>query len=67
LWERFGVIVGGSDSDVDKLNQVGSVVYADADALNENWNAFAEALQKMNFAEQLPDGILQIGFGGTRI
>jgi hypothetical protein len=66
LWERFGIIVGGSDGDIDKLNQVGSIVYADADALNENWNTFSETLQSMSFAEQLPDGILQIGFGGTR-
>jgi hypothetical protein len=66
LWERFGIIVGGSDGDIDKLNQVGSIVYADADALNENWNTFSETLQSMNFAEQLPDGILQIGFGGAR-
>jgi hypothetical protein len=66
LWERFGIIIGGRDEDIDKLNQVGSIVYADADALNENWNAFAETLQSMNLAEQLPDGILQIGFGGTR-
>jgi hypothetical protein len=65
LWERFGIIVGGSDGDIEKLNQVGSIVYADADALNENWNTFAETLQSMNFAEQLPDGILQIGFGGA--
>jgi hypothetical protein len=65
LWERFGIIVGGSDGDIDKLNQVGSIVYADADALSENWNAFSETLQSMNLAEQLPDGILQIGFGGA--
>jgi hypothetical protein len=66
FWKRFGIIVGGSDGDIDKLNQVGSIVYADADALNENWNTFSETLQSMNFAEQLPDGILQIGFGGVR-
>ena len=66
LWERFGIIIGGSEGDISKLNQVGSIVYADADALNENWSMFSETLQCMNFAEQLPDGILQIGFGGTR-
>lgn len=66
LWERFGIIVGGSEGDSDKLNQVGSIVYADADALTENWNTFSETLQSMNFAEQLPDGILQIGFGGAK-
>jgi hypothetical protein len=65
LWNRFGMVVGGSDSDVEKLNRLGSIVYADADALNDNWSAFATALQSMGFAEQLPDGILQIGFGGT--
>jgi hypothetical protein len=64
LWERFGIIVGGSGGDIEKLNQVGSIVYADADALIENWNTFSGFLQNMNFAEQLPDGILQIGFGG---
>jgi hypothetical protein len=66
LWERFSIIVGGSDGDINKLNHVGSIVYADADALNENWNAFTDTLQNMNYAEQLPDGILQIGFGGMR-
>jgi hypothetical protein len=65
LWERFSIIVGGSEDDIDKLNQVGSIVYTDIDALNENWNIFSETLQNMNFAEQLPDGILQIGFGGA--
>jgi hypothetical protein len=64
LWDRFGIVVGGSESDIGKLNQVGSIVYADTDALNENWTTFSETLQNMNFAEQLPDGILQIGFGG---
>jgi hypothetical protein len=66
LWERFGIIIGGSENDIDKLDKVGSIVYADADALNENWNTFSDVLQSMNFAEQLPDGILQIGFGGAR-
>jgi hypothetical protein len=64
LWDRFGIVVGGSESDIGKLNQVGSIVYADTDALNENWTTFSETLQNMDFAEQLPDGILQIGFGG---
>jgi hypothetical protein len=64
LWERFAIIIGGSDDDIEKLNQVGSIIYADADALYGNWITFTETLQNMNFAEQLPDGILQIGFGG---
>ncbi len=67
LWNRFGIVIGGSDDDVEKLNRLGSIVYADADALVENWNSFSDILQSMNFAEQLPDGILQIGFGGRRI
>ena len=65
LWERFSIVIGGSEGDIAKLNQVGSIVYSDADALSENWNTFSEILQSMNFAEQLPDGILQIGFGGV--
>jgi len=66
LFDRLGVVIGGDDKDSSRLNAIGSVVYADTDALAENYEMFANALQKMNFAEQLPDGIMQIRFGGER-
>jgi hypothetical protein len=64
LFDRLGVIIGGDDKDSSRLNDIGSIVYADTDALAENYEMFTDALQKMNFAEQLPDGIMQIRFGG---
>jgi len=65
LWERFGIVVGGGEEDISKLSAMGSLVYADNDSLLENFMAFANILQDMGFAEQLPDGILRICFGGT--
>lgn len=67
LWNRFGIIVGGGESDISRLNEMGSIVYADSDALQENFLSFANILQNMDFAEQLPDGILRICFGGTTV
>jgi len=66
LFNRLGVVIGGDDKDSDRLNAISSIVYADADALAENYEIFAVTLQKMNFAEQLPDGIMKIRFGGKR-
>ena len=64
LFDRLGIIIGGGSKDSNRLNAIGSIVYADTDALAENYAMFADTLQKMNFAEQLPDGIMQIRFGG---
>jgi hypothetical protein len=54
-------VVGGTEEDAKRLQNNGSIVYADADALASNFELFADALQRMDFAEQSPDGIMQIG------
>jgi hypothetical protein len=64
LYNRLGIIIGGNEEDANRLNSIGSIVYADTDALSDNFDLFAETLRNMNFAEQLPDGIMQIRFGG---
>jgi len=64
LWERFGIVIGGNEID-EKLYEIGSI--PDADSLSENFNFFAKALESMNFAEVMADGILQIRLGGTTI
>ncbi len=66
LYDRLGIVIGGTEEDSTRLKSIGSIVYADTDALASNFELFAEALQNMNFAEQLPDGIMQIRFGGNR-
>jgi hypothetical protein len=66
LYERLGIVVGGTEEDSARLKSIGSIVYADTDALANNFELFANTLQRMNFAEQLPDGIMQIRFGGNR-
>jgi hypothetical protein len=63
LFNRLGIVIGGDSKDSDRLNAIGGIVYADTDALANNFELFADTLQKMNFAEQLPDGIMQIRFG----
>lgn len=66
LYDRLGIVVGGTVEDAMRLTSIGSIVYADTDALATNFEMFADALQRMNFAEQLPDGIMQIRFGGNK-
>ena len=66
LYERLGIVVGGAEEDAKRLQNIGSIVYADADALARNFELFADVLKRMNFAEQLPDGIMQIRFGGNK-
>ncbi|MDR2850951.1 MAG: hypothetical protein LBV65_02785 [Desulfovibrio sp.] len=67
LWDRFGIVVGGGENDIARLSEMGSIVYADSDSLQENFLSFADTLQNIGFAEQLPDGILRICFGGTTV
>jgi hypothetical protein len=66
LYSRLGIVVGGTEEDTARLKNIGSIVYADTDALENNFDLFTDALLRMNFAEQLPDGILQIRFGGNK-
>jgi hypothetical protein len=65
LYNRLGIVIGGTEEDLNRLKSIGSIVYADSDTLEANFDLFADALQRMNFAEQLPDGIMQIRFGGN--
>ena len=66
LYNRLGVVIGGTEEDSIRLKNIGSIVYADTDALTRNYELFSDMLQRMNFAEQLPDGIMQIRFGGNK-
>ncbi|MBR3362217.1 MAG: hypothetical protein IKG39_12895 [Lachnospiraceae bacterium] len=65
LWERFGIIIGGSQFEMQKLQTSGMILQIDEDALEENFSAFANVLESMDFAEVMADGILQIRMGGT--
>ncbi len=67
LWDRFGIIVGGSQFEMDKLQSSGMILQSDEDALEENFASFASTLESMDFAEVMADGILQIRMGGTEI
>ena len=64
LWERFGIIIGGSQFELDKIRQSGMIMQVDEDALEANFISFASALESMDFAEEMADGILQIRLGG---
>ena len=64
LWERLGIIIGGDEKDIDRLNESRCVVTSDDDSLITNYENFAEKLRSMNFAETMADGILQINLGG---
>jgi hypothetical protein len=66
LYNRLGIVIGGTEEDTMRLKNIGSIIYADTDALENNFELFTDALQRMNFAEQLPDGIMQIRFGGNK-
>jgi hypothetical protein len=65
LYNRLGIVIGGTEEDFNRLKSIGSIIYADSDTLATNFDSFADTLQRMNFAEQLPDGIMQIRFGGN--
>ena len=62
LWDRFNIIIGGRQKDVDILQNCG-ISHADFDALDENKKQFEIVLENMNLAEILADGILKIKTG----
>lgn len=64
LWNRFGIIIGGSPFEMDKLQKSGMLLQIDEDALEGNFDSFASTLEAMDFAEVMADGILQIRLGG---
>jgi len=65
LWERFGIVVGGSVSELEHLQKSGMLLQVDEDSLEQNFNSFASLLEAMDFAEEMADGILQIRLGGV--
>lgn len=65
LWDRFGIIIGGSQFEMNILQGSGMILQIDEDALEENFLAFATVLESMDFAEVMADGILQIRLGGA--
>ena len=65
LWDRFGIIIGGSQFEMQILQSSGMILQIDEDALDENFSSFAVMLESMDFAELMADGILQIRLGGV--
>lgn len=65
MWTRFGIVVGGDEMDIQKVQSTGSIISADVDALMANFDAFAKTLEAINFADIMADGILQIRLGGV--
>lgn len=66
LWERFGIIIGGSQFEMQILQTSGMILQIDEDALDANFSSFAAMLESMDFAELMADGILQIRLGGAK-
>lgn len=65
LWERCGVLIGGTSFEESVLHTAGVVFQADADALEQNFNNFSHAIEELGFADVKADGILQIHLGGA--
>lgn len=65
LWRRFGIVIGGDEGDLRRIQSTGSILSADTDALRANFDKFAKALEAINFADIMADGILQIRLGGV--
>lgn len=65
LWNRFNIIIGGSGFETEKLRASNAIMQIDEDALEDNFTAFEQLLEAMDFAEIMADGILQIRFGGV--
>ena len=65
MWERFGIVVGGDEIDIQRIQATGSIISADTDALRDNFSNFANMLEAINFADIMADGILQIRLGGV--
>ncbi|MCD7785257.1 MAG: hypothetical protein LUH18_06735 [Oscillospiraceae bacterium] len=65
LWNRFGIVIGGDEIDMERIHVTGSIISADADSLRNNFAHFSETLEAINFADIMADGILQIRLGGV--
>lgn len=62
LWNQFGIVIGGRPEDEERLLSAG-LYQADAKALLENRERFAERLARLGFAKLLADGVLKIEAG----
>ncbi len=60
LWNRFGIIVGGSQFDLDKLQGSGMILQIDEKSLEDNFSLFSVVLESMGYANVMADGVLQI-------
>lgn len=65
LWERCGVLVGGTSFEESVLHAAGVALQADADALEQNFDNFSNAMEELGFADVKADGVLQIYLGGA--
>ena len=65
LWERCGVLIGGTSFEEDVLEASEVVLQTDTDALEQNFKNFAQTMQDLGFADVKADGILQIHLGGA--
>jgi hypothetical protein len=60
FWNRYRLIIGGRLQDEQELQRIG-VYQIDRNALLQNRKRFGHALQQLDFAEMLADGVLQVG------
>lgn len=65
LWERCGVLIGGTSFEESVLHSAGVALQADVDALEQNFENFAHTMEELGFADAKADGILQIHLGGA--
>ena len=63
LWDRFGIIIGGSTFELSNLESNSTITHIDNSSLEKNFDNFAKVLEEMDLAEMLADGILQIRIG----
>lgn len=65
LWDRCGVLIGGSSFEENILHAAGVTLQVDSDALEENFKNFSHTMKELGFADVKADGILQIHLGGA--
>lgn len=65
FWNLLGIVIGGREIDREILQGSGFYLQIDEGTLSNNFEDMAKEMIKMNFAEQLADGILVIKLGGS--
>ncbi len=66
MWQRFGVIIGGSVVDEERLEK-GGIFRVDTDALRLNREAFSSALVELGLATAMADGVIEVHFSGRTV